>query len=153
MLSGRAAKNVSRLGSLRAAGRWGDAAWRWGPVILWMAGIFVFSSLSRPLGPLSDTPYGGPVGRLCHIGEYAGLAALLYRAVRPGQTYAEAAIRSLLVTLAYALTDEVHQSFVPGREFSVLDLLWDGMGAVLALVGCRAWSWARRGAEVVGAGK
>ena len=130
-----------------------DLAWRWVPVALWMAGIFIFSSLSRPLGPLSDTPYGGLVGRLCHVSEYAGLAALLYRAVQPGRTHPEAAIRSFLLALAYALTDEVHQSFVPGREFSVLDLLWDGIGAVVALVGCRAWSWAKFRAEVVGAGK
>ncbi|HEY76474.1 MAG TPA: hypothetical protein G4O00_09880 [Thermoflexia bacterium] len=76
-------------GRASAASRWGDAAYRWGPVLLWMAGIFIFSSLSRPLGPLSDTPYGGLVGRLCHVAEYAGLAALLYRAVLPGRTHPE----------------------------------------------------------------
>lgn len=105
--------------------------WRWGPVLLWMAGIFLFSSLSNPLGPASDASHSGLIGRAAHVLEYAGLAALTLRALgwRRGRSYGGA----LLVTLAYALSDEVHQAFVPGREFSFADLATDTAGALVAL--------------------
>ena len=36
------------------------------------------------------------------------------------------------MTVAYALTDEFHQLFVPGRSGSMIDVLIDSAGAVLA---------------------
>lgn len=118
------------------------AARRWGPVLLWMAGIFVFSSLPRPLGPLSHTPVGDWIGRFAHGLEYAGLAALLYRAFDGGQSCLQTGWRSLLVTVAYAISDEIHQTFVPQREFSLLDLALDTVGALSAL-GILGWRRAR----------
>lgn len=41
---------------------------------------------------------------------------------------------SLSATVAYGVADEVHQYFVPGRVASVLDLLSDASGGVLAIV-------------------
>ena len=39
-----------------------------------------------------------------------------------------------MLALAYAATDEFHQSFVPGRSPSVLDILvFDNMGALISL--------------------
>lgn len=117
-------------------------AWRWGPVLLWMAGIFFFSSLSSPLGPVSDSSHSGLIGRAAHVLEYAGLAALMLRALgwqRYGVT--------LFVTLAYALSDELHQALVPGREFALSDLATDAVGALMALglarAGCSIWEQRR----------
>jgi VanZ family protein len=55
---------------------------RWAPVFIWMAGIFYFSSRPEPLGFLPSPTQRGPVGKVAHFGEYAGLAALLHRALR-----------------------------------------------------------------------
>jgi VanZ family protein len=49
---------------------------------------------------------------------------------------------ALALTAVYALSDELHQSFVPGRVADPLDLLCDGFGALLAL---SLWAWWRRG--------
>ena len=58
-------------------------AHRWAPVLLWTAGIFYFSSRPDPLGFLPSSGHDTfDIGNLAHIGEYAGLAALLYRALR-----------------------------------------------------------------------
>jgi VanZ family protein len=49
---------------------------------------------------------------------------------------------ALVLAVLYALTDEFHQSFVPGRHPSWLDVLgFDGGGAALALL---VFSWVRK---------
>jgi VanZ family protein len=66
---------------------------------------------------------------------------LLYRAIgRDGWTKSPGSVRTifrvLLVVALYAASDEWHQSFVPNREASVVDVLIDtvGGGAALSLV-------------------
>ena len=54
------------------------------------------------------------------------LGALLLRAV--GRELPAAAIG-----IAYAVTDEVHQAFVPGRHGAVLDVLVDAVGVLLGV--------------------
>jgi VanZ family protein len=50
---------------------------------------------------------------------------------------------ALVVALVYALSDEFHQAFVPGRHPDPFDLLWDAAGA---LIGLGLWAWLRRSA-------
>lgn len=39
------------------------------------------------------------------------------------------------LAICYAITDEIHQMFVPGRHPSMLDvLLFDNLGAILGLI-------------------
>ena len=69
------------------------------------------------------------VRKTAHFMEFATLSVwaggllILYRCPRP---YVWAALFSAL----YALTDEFHQTFVPGRECKISDLVIDGSGAV-----------------------
>lgn len=46
-----------------------------------------------------------------------------------------AAILAILVGIFYGITDEFHQSFVPGRSSNQWDLLADGIGIVIAQAG------------------
>jgi VanZ family protein len=105
----------------------------WLPVVVWAAVIFTFSSV-----PSLGTDLGTwdlVLRKLAHLGEYALLGLLLARWVRrPGAALALAA--------AYAVTDEVHQTFVEGRHGAPLDVGIDTLGA---LVGICAWTlWSRR---------
>jgi len=43
-------------------------------------------------------------------------------------------ILPLFLTIAYAMTDEFHQSNVPGRTATLRDILYDTYGAVLAML-------------------
>jgi VanZ family protein len=99
----------------------------WALVVAWAAVIFAFSSvpsLSTELGTWDLV-----LRKLAHFAEYAILGALLARAVRrPGLAVALAAL--------YAVTDEVHQTFVDGRVGAPLDVGIDTLGA---LVGVVAW--------------
>jgi len=40
---------------------------------------------------------------------------------------------SLLIVIVYALTDELHQYYVPGRAFEISDLLIDTFGAMIGI--------------------
>ena len=93
----------------------------WLPVAVWAAVIFTLSSI-----PSLDSGLGTwdmVLRKLAHLAEYAVLGVLLYRALR--REPAAIALGSL-----YAVTDEVHQAFVSGRQGSPLDWLIDTVGVV-----------------------
>lgn len=106
----------------------------WLPVMAWMGLIFFLSA--QPDLPHPDTGWADfLVSSLAHTFVFGVLALLWGRALgeRPG------ALRlALVLTLLYALSDELHQAFVPGRVPDLWDLACDAMGAGLALL---AWAW------------
>jgi len=97
----------------------------WGPVVVWAAVIFAFSSipsLSSGLGTWDEVLRKG-----AHITEYAVLGLLLLRAL--GRV-----APALVIGIAYAATDEVHQHFVSGRHSSPFDVAFDACGITLGLL-------------------
>ncbi len=96
----------------------------WLPVIVWAAVIFALSSV-----PDLGTGLGGwdlILRKIAHAAEYAVLGALLVRATgRTGLAFA-------LGTL-YAISDELHQSFVPGRLGSPIDVAIDAVGVAAGI--------------------
>lgn len=81
--------------------------------------------------------------KLAHATEYALLAFFVLRAESAGhhQHHPWALLLGAwLVATLYAATDEWHQSFVPGREPAVHDVILDSSGALLgALAGWRVY--------------
>ena len=76
--------------------------------------------------------------KLAHLTEYAILALLLFYGPLGGGSRGfwqprRAAI-CIAVAAAYSLTDEFHQSFVPGRHASLGDCGLDTIGAMLAML-------------------
>ncbi len=77
------------------------------------------------------------VRKLAHVSEYFILALLLWRALRRGREEAwrwSWAAGTLLLGAAWAGLDELHQVFEHGRGSSIVDVGWDGLGLLLALV-------------------
>jgi VanZ family protein len=108
----------------------------WGPVFAYMAAIFYLSAQSSPPVP------GGVPDWVLHAIEYCGLGIVVFRAVATGLGTAVTAGRAqltLLIALAYAVSDELHQMFVPYRTADVRDVLADAAGASIALIVCWAW--------------
>ncbi len=102
----------------------------WLPPLALMAVIFFLSaqpSLDSGLGVADE------VGRkIVHFAEYALLTFLWWRALRTVIPPGRASIAALLIALAYAASDEYHQSFVEGRSGSPADWAIDAAGAGLA---------------------
>lgn len=104
--------------------------WTWGPVAAWCALIFAFSSIPDLKSSLS---YDYPLRKLAHVAEYAVLFSLTRRALAAeGFSPRAAGAVAFVSTVLYAVTDELHQTFVPGRAGAVSDVAIDACGALLA---------------------
>ena len=117
----------------------------WGPVVAYMALIFLLSAQAKPPLPrqLSDKQ-GHSIG-------YMGLAVMVERALAGGlmaRTGLPTAAAAWAIASAYGATDEWHQSFVPGRSADVLDWYADAAGALLGAGACWAWGIIRFRADV-----
>src|SRR5262249_36648839 len=133
---------------------------RWLPVAIWLVVIFgastavfvpertatIINPILRALFPHTDDP---GISRLHvmvrkhgHRMEYSGLAN---RRARP--TLAIAQTRrawfgiSLTLVAAVAISDEFHQTFVPGRNGSPADVLLDVAAAAMMLAVIALWRW------------
>ena len=97
-------------------------------LILYAGGIFALSSL--PLGegrPSLPIPGGDKV---IHALEYALFYILAWKALPPRRRF----LSALLLTAAYAGSDELHQHFVATRTASLMDWLADLAGGAIATV-------------------
>lgn len=126
---------------------------RWLPALLWMLVIFGASTdlmsaehTSRFIAPFLQwfDPNVSPatvlqvqfaVRKAAHLTEYAILAALLVRALRGEAARPTAGLIACAIAVAavWAVLDEYHQSFVPSRTSSPIDVMIDTAGAVLGV--------------------
>ena len=116
----------------------------WMVTVAWAIAIFSFSTesfasnvsetlLAHVLGKAGLTVSAPALSSLnsltrvfAHLTEYGIFAALLYACLRRP-------ILCVALATAYALTDEFHQLYVPGRGASLLDCALDALGAALAI--------------------
>lgn len=104
------------------------ALWNWGPAVFWMAATFAVSHQSRV-----EIPFGAP-DYIGHGVSYAVLGALLMRALAGGALPGMRTgliLPAVLIAAVYGVSDEFHQSFIPGRMASVSDIVADTIGAVV----------------------
>lgn len=114
----------------------------WGVVALWYGFIFYLSGIPTTTSASTKTMVGGDdtlntVFRFCaHLGVFGVQGVFVYAA--QGRSLAfirRACIVALCVTSLLGISDEIHQSFVPGRYARVQDVLTDTVGAAIA-IGC-----------------
>lgn len=117
------------------------AAFRMVPMTLAMGSIFLLSnqpgdSFSLPPLPEAD--------KLAHMAVYGVLAATVLLAFGERQRkkhMRRVCVLTILFCLLYGISDEYHQSFVPCRSVSALDVLADCCGAAMT---CILWLWWKR---------
>jgi VanZ family protein len=93
-------------------------------VVAWAALIFLLSaipSLNSGLGTWDTV-----LRKAAHVTEYAVLGVLLWRALG-------AELPALAAAVGYAISDEIHQTFVRGRHGSPVDVAIDTAGVLLGL--------------------
>ncbi len=91
--------------------------------------IFYLSTQSNPLPLLAANVWD----KLLHVIEYGGLGMIFGVALgqQPTIGWRDVLFWSALTGLLYGGSDELHQSFVPGRDAEVGDMLADTLGCLL----------------------
>ena len=118
---------------------------RWTVVAGYMLAVFLVSSLSS----LPTFP-GQPSDKLLHFAAYAVLSLLVIRARTRGRwrrTTGRVVLLATLICAAYGYSDEVHQRFVPGRQYDLRDLAADALGGLTAGVAVWGWGILSRGSD------
>ncbi|MDQ1283898.1 MAG: hypothetical protein QG620_246 [Patescibacteria group bacterium] len=107
------------------------------PAFLWAGLVFYFSNIPSLEVGAPSLSWEIIIRKAAHIGEYAVLAWLIFRVFHKGlgvESYRRAFGLSLLVVISYAISDEIHQSVVPGRAGKFVDVAIDSLGAFLGLI-------------------
>lgn len=103
----------------------------WLPVAAWAVLIFYLSGMPDLK---TGFEFDFILRKILHVLEYLILVWLLYRAF--AGTFDKIAATRLFIypaalTFLYAVSDELHQSFVPGRNCSIQDILIDTIGVFI----------------------
>ena len=116
----------------------------WLPLTGWMALIFLLSGTTsttlESMTSTADQTFKVPSmvirAYLFHAVEFGIMLVLVYRLLARHKilTGYYRVGTALFATLVYAIVDEIHQSFVPGRDPSIEDIGYDATGALVAIV-------------------
>jgi VanZ family protein len=118
----------------------------WLPLIAYCVFIYIQSSYPSP----ERLPSFQFSDKLLHFGAYAVMGVLFYRAYQTlpvKNNFQLVVLLSMISTSIYGVSDEIHQSFVPYRDGSFLDVIADILGAVCGVYVYHRWMMAFR-AEV-----
>jgi VanZ family protein len=140
--------------------RWSNHARFTMPVLMWMGFIFYMSGgvgsaentspvlnsilrkllpgLANQLSPALVYRIDFNIRKTAHVTEYTIMAILAFRAVHRGNpTFRHyQAFLPPVIAIAYAATDEWHQSFIPSRWGAASDVVFDALGALLGTSLC-----------------
>jgi len=92
--------------------------------------------LSHQSGDFAPLPTLAGLDKLLHVIAYGSLAGAFLYGLQPfvhNFNRSVAAIVVVLFCMIYGISDEYHQSFIPGRFVSFWDVLADGLGALLVV--------------------
>jgi VanZ family protein len=103
----------------------------WLPVLAYVTVIFALSSQQHLQPPIRFLN----ADKVLHAGEYLLLGLLLVRALRATLRVGRplfAAMIAIGIVVTVGTADEFLQSFIPGRQSDILDLLADALGGAIA---------------------
>lgn len=100
-------------------------------LIAWAVLIFIASSIPNP----PDAGGGDWKYEAAHVFEYAVLGALAFVVLRGylAASLVFIAFAAWTLSVLYGMSDEFHQSFVPNRDASWMDVGFDAAGSVLGI--------------------
>ncbi|PIN87992.1 hypothetical protein COV12_00840 [Candidatus Woesearchaeota archaeon CG10_big_fil_rev_8_21_14_0_10_32_24] len=97
----------------------------WATTIFIAIVIFYISSLTFPVGGATNI-----LSIIYHISAFFFFALFLFASSQPRKK--EFVFVVFLIAIAYGITDEIHQFFVPGRSCSLFDFFLDSTGIIFA---------------------
>jgi VanZ family protein len=114
-------------------------------VLLWAGLIFFLSSIPGTDFPATAVPQAD---KLAHLVIYAGLGAVIYRAIAARSSSSPSsnrrtstALLTILLATIYGMSDEFHQAFTPHRTPDWHDVAADMLGGATGALLMRAAPW------------
>jgi VanZ family protein len=113
-------------------------------LLVWMAVIYWFSDQPNS-NQVTENYFGDfnfSVRKLAHFSEYAILfliANWTLMASKIDRVRCKSAWLAVALAIGYALLDEWHQAYVPGRSAALGDVLIDASGAAVACILIKLW--------------
>lgn len=77
----------------------------------------------------------GVLRTFAHMLEFMGLSVLIFNAVYATWETKLTPVIAFSGAVLYAVTDELHQIFIPGRAFQISDIAVDSLGALIGAAG------------------
>ena len=76
------------------------------------------------------------VRKIAHFSEYAVGAILIYLLLYtfPKVSSKIRNVSSIIITIIYAISDEIHQLYIPGREGKIVDVYIDTLGIITGVI-------------------
>ncbi len=103
------------------------------PLVLYWIVLLIATSI-----PGTSVPSVGVSDKLAHFTAYTILTVLLTFTIsfqnKIKYLKQKAFISTLVIVNLYAVLDEIHQHFIPGRSMEFLDLLADFLGSILGVL-------------------
>ncbi len=103
------------------------------PLTVYWIVIFILTSL-----PAESVPEVGIGDKFQHVIAFCVLAILLYLTLIIQNKFPiikrKSTIYSILILFGYAVLDELHQLFIPGRSGDVIDVVADLIGGIIGLI-------------------
>jgi VanZ family protein len=103
------------------------------PAILYSMLIFGISSIPQTKLPRLDILNFDKLNHLIEYTFYAMTLFLAFSNAKSEKIIKYAGLLTILTGLLFGITDEIHQIFVPGREFSMFDYAADTLGILLGV--------------------
>jgi len=103
------------------------------PAILYSVLIFGISSIPQAKLPRLDILNFDKLNHLIEYTFYAMTLFLAFSNAKSEKIIKYAGLLTILTGLLFGITDEIHQIFVPGREFSMFDYAADTLGILLGV--------------------
>lgn len=116
-------------------------------VIIWMILIFIMSSfnadkssnqsnfivdiISNILNINNIEVLSLIIRKLAHFTEYFILGLLVYNLIH---IYNKKYYIAIVICILYAISDEIHQLYVPGRSCQILDMFIDSVGSIIGII-------------------
>ena len=119
-------------------------------VLIWMIFIFIMSSFNASESSAQSNIIVNFISnifninnielisliirKLAHFTEYFILGILTYNLIKK---YRKKYYIAIIICIIYAISDEIHQIFIPGRSCQITDILIDSIGAITAIYICK----------------
>jgi VanZ family protein len=98
-------------------------------MLLWMGAIFILSN--QPKGGIPS--FGLWDTLVKKGGHFLAYSVLAFLGLRVTVTGKRPYLSAMLLTVLYAISDELHQTYIPGRNGTPMDVMIDSLGALAAL--------------------